>query len=63
MELFKAAVIRAFRTMAQVAVGGIPVGAAIQAVDWKTVLSIALCSGIVSLLTSMAGLPEVKGNE
>lgn len=61
MKLIEAALIRAVRTMAQVAVAGIPAGVAVSAVDWKAVVSIAVCSGIVSLLTSLAGLPEVKG--
>lgn len=63
MKLLEAALIRALRTMAQVAVAGIPAGVAITAVDWKAVISIAVCSGIVSLLTSLAGLPEVKDED
>lgn len=63
MKFLEAAIIRALRTMAQVAVAGIPAGVAFQAVDWKAVISIAICSGIVSLLTSLAGLPEVEKDE
>lgn len=61
MKLLEAALIRALRTMAQVAVAGIPAGVMITDVDWKAIISIAICSGIASLLTSLAGLPEVKG--
>lgn len=57
----KAACVRAAKTVAQTAVGmltGNMVG--IMDVDWLAVLSVAVMAGIVSLLTSVAGLPEVK---
>lgn len=57
---FKAAGIRALRTMAQTAVSLITVGAAMTDVDWVTVGSVSLTAGILSVLTSIAGLPEVK---
>lgn len=57
---FKAAGIRAVKTMAQNAVALIPAAATIMAVDWKIVLGTAALSGVVSMLTSMAGLPELK---
>lgn len=56
----KAAGIRALKTIAQTAVALIPAAVTITAVDWVTVMSTALLAGIVSLLTSLAGLPEVK---
>lgn len=59
-ELCKAAAIRAVRTVAQAMVGGIGTAAAIGNVNWRLVISTALLSGIVSLLTSVAGLPEVR---
>ena len=59
----KAAGIRAVKTMAQTAIALIPAAVTITAVDWITVISTALLAGIVSLLTSLAGLPEVKGQE
>lgn len=59
-EWMKAALIRAVRTMAQVALGFITVGMAASEIDWKTVVSVAAVSGIYSILTSVAGLPEVK---
>lgn len=55
----KAAGIRAVRTTAQTAIAMIPVGVTIGAVDWKVVLSTSVLTGIVSLLTSVTGLPEV----
>ena len=61
MEFAKAAGIRAVRTIAQTAIATIGSAAVFSDVDWKVVLSAALLSGVVSLLTSVAtGLPEVK---
>ena len=56
----RAAGIRAVKTMAQGAVALNPAAAAINEVDWKTVVGTAALMGVVSLLTSLAGLPEVK---
>lgn len=60
---FKAAGIRAIKTVAQTAVGTIGSSAIFSAVDWRMVVSASLMAGIVSLLTSVAGLPEVPENE
>lgn len=57
----KAAGIRAVKTMAQTAVAVIGTGAVLSAVDWKMVLSASVVAGIVSILTSIAGIPEVEG--
>lgn len=57
----KAAGIRALKTMAQTAVAVIGTGAVISAVDWKMVVSSAIVAGVVSLLTSVTGIPEVEG--
>ena len=57
----KKAGIRAVKTMAQTAVAVIGTGAVISAVDWKMVVSSAIVAGVVSLLTSVAGIPEVEG--
>ena len=57
---FKAAGVRAVKTVAQTAVAMIPVGVGIQEVGWLAVIGTATLSGVVSLLTSVAGLPEVK---
>lgn len=56
---FKAAGIRALKTVAQTAVAMLPVAAGIEEVNWLTVLSTAALAGVASLLTSLAGLPEV----
>lgn len=56
----KAAAVRAVKTTAQSAVALIPAAAMITQVDWATVAGTALLAGIVSMLTSVAGLPEVK---
>ncbi len=56
----KAAGVRAVKTVAQTAVGVIGASALISEVNWLTVLSAAALAGVVSLLTSVAGLPEVK---
>lgn len=57
---FKAAGIRAVKTMAQTAVAVIGTAAVVSSVDWKMALSSAIVSGVVSLLTSVAGIPEVE---
>lgn len=56
----KAAGIRALKTVAQTAVAMIPAAVTIGAVDWKTVVGTAALAGVVSILTSIVGLPEVK---
>ena len=59
-QFWKAALIRAVRTVAQAALAMIPAAATIQQVNWITVLSTAALAGVVSILTSIAtGLPEV----
>ena len=59
-EWLKAAGIRAIKTIAQTAVATIGVSATMTDVDWLLVGSASLLSGILSLLTSVAGLPEVE---
>lgn len=61
LEWLKKAGIRAVKTMAQTAVAVIGTGAVISAVDWPMVVSSAVVAGIVSILTSVAGIPEVEG--
>lgn len=60
MNWLKAAGVRAIKTMAQTAVAMIPVGASISAVGWGAVIGTATLAGVLSLLTSVAGLPELK---
>lgn len=60
-EWFKAAAIRAIKTCAQTAVATIGTAAVMASVDWKMVASASILAGILSLLTSLAGLPEVDG--
>ena len=59
----KSAAVRAVKTMAQTAVAMIPAAAMIQQVDWVAVVGTAALAGVVSILTSLAGLPEVKDGE
>lgn len=58
----KAAGVRAIKTVAQTATATIGTSAMISQVDWKLVVSAALLSGLLSVLTSVGGLPEVKEN-
>ena len=60
---FCAAGIRALKTVAQTALGFITVGMAMNEVDWKNVASVAIVAGIYSLITSLAGLPELEEGE
>lgn len=56
----KAAGVRATKTMAQTAVAMLPAAATITAVDWRTVVGTAALAGVASILTSLAGLPELS---
>lgn len=56
----KAASIRAVKTTAQTMIATIGTSAVISSVDWKIVISSSLLAGFLSVLTSIAGLPEIK---
>lgn len=57
-EWFQAAFVRAIKTVAQTMLSLITVGAAFSEINWIYILSVSLVSGIASILTSIAGLPE-----
>ncbi|MCQ2463973.1 MAG: holin [Oscillospiraceae bacterium] len=59
----KAAGIRALKTMAQSAVAAMSTSVMIEDINWRMVLSVSILSGILSICTSFAGLPEVKEDE
>ncbi len=56
----KAAGVRAVKTTVQAAIGGIGAATTLGGVDWQLTVSTAILAGIVSVFTSVAGLPEVK---
>lgn len=56
----KAAGVRAIKTIAQALVAAIGSAAVLESVDWRVALSTAALAGVLSLLTSVAGLPEIK---
>jgi hypothetical protein len=60
MKWCKAAAVRAAKTFAQSAVAAIPVAVSINEVQWMHVLGVAALAAVLSLLTSVAGLPEVE---
>lgn len=57
------ALIRAIKTMAQTTVAMIGTAAVISDVDWKYTVSAAILAGILSILTSLGGLPEVETDD
>lgn len=59
-EWLRAAGIRAVKTFAQSAVAMLPAAATITAVDWGVVAGTAALAAVASVLTSLAGLPEVE---
>lgn len=59
-DWISAATVRAIKTVAQTAVGVIGASTMLDAVSWKVVISSAILAGVVSMLTSVAGLPEVS---
>ena len=60
IKWIKAAGVRAVKTVAQTAVATIGTAAVLGEVNWVMVLSASVLAGVISLLTSVAGLPEIK---
>ena len=58
-QWFKAAGVRSLKTIAQTAVATIGTSAVLSSVDWRVVISASLLAGVLSVLNSFAGLPEV----
>lgn len=61
VQWFRAAGIRALKTAAQAAIAAIGAATALGGVDWLLVASTAALAAVVSILTSIAGIPEVEG--
>ena len=59
-EWIRCAGIRAVKTFAQTMVGSIAVGAAVSEIDWLRMLSVSAVACLCSMLTSLAGLPEIE---
>lgn len=59
-QWLKAAAVRSVKTMAQTALSMLTIGQAVMEVNWINVLSVAATAGIISLLTSIGGIPEVE---
>lgn len=62
-DFWKAAAIRAVRTFAQTALSMVTVGQAFIDVNWINVISVSGVACLLSILTSLAGLPEVEGDD
>lgn len=63
LKWLKAAAVRALKTVAQTAIATISTAAILSEVNWPVVLSASALAGILSILTSLAGLPEVDDKE
>lgn len=62
-QWLKAAGVRAVKTMAQTFVATIGTAMVLEAVDWRMVVSASVLSGVISIATSIAGIPEVQAKE
>jgi hypothetical protein len=63
VKWLKSAGIRALKTMAQTGVSMLTVGQAVMEINWMNVLSVSLVAGVISILTSIGGIPEVTEEE
>ena len=61
-EWLKAALVRSAKTVSQTAIASIGTTAVMSEINWLAVVSASILAGVLSLLTSIAGLPEVKEN-
>jgi len=62
-QWLKAAAVRAIKTVAQTAIATIGTAALMSEVNWQAVVSASVLAGILSMLTSLAGLPEVSNDQ
>ena len=62
-QWLKAAGVRAVKTMAQTFVATIGTAMVLEAVDWRMVVSASVLSGVISIATSIAGIPEVQASK
>lgn len=62
-EWFRCAAVRALKTVAQTALSMISIGMALSEIQWSYVASVSVVAGIYSMLTSLAGLPEVESGD
>lgn len=63
LEWLRCAGIRALKTFAQTFISMVVIGQAVSDVDWRKVLSVSIVASVISIMTSVAGLPEVdNGN-
>jgi hypothetical protein len=60
LKWFKCAGIRALKTFAQTFISMVVIGQAIADINWTNVLSVSLVAALISIMTSLAGLPEVE---
>lgn len=60
VKWLKSAGVRALKTMAQTAVAMVTVGQSVTEIDWIHIASVSVVAGIISLLTSVGGIPEVE---
>ena len=63
LKWFKSAAIRAIKTIAQAAIATIGTNLTLGSINWIELISISLTAGILSFLTSLAGLPELKDKQ
>lgn len=63
VKWLKAAGVRAVKTMAQAALAGIGTAVVAGQVDWRYVMSASVLAGVISILTSVAGIPEVEADD